>query len=103
MSRGELSIKSAFFFIPTVAYALLTARMAYLIFFQEKLGAIAVQELFSMPSSFLVLLCESYIPWLSEHRDLRWEFVAVFALGLIQWLVVGFMLKAIAIRRPRSQ
>ena len=82
---------------PLCFYALFSTRMAYLLFVKAKIGAVAVQDLFSLPSSILVELGESFIPGAIQYRDLRVEFVCVVFLGAIQYLIVGLILKRIFI------
>lgn len=81
--------------VPLFFYVLFSVRMGYFLFAKAKISAIAVQALFSLPSSLLVALGEAFIPGIAQHRDLRVEFACIVLLGAIQYLVVGLILKRI--------
>ena len=100
MSLGK-KFQSAVFAIPALAYLAFSLRMAYLFYIEKNAEAIGVLGIFSIPSSLLAKFLQGDADASVWNRSLSNEFVFIVVLGLVQYLVIGMLLKWIVMRRIR--
>lgn len=101
MSPGKIFRRAAFA-IPALAYLLFSLRMAYLFFVEKNLEAIGVLGLFSLPSSLFVKFLQGNADSSVWNRNITIEFISIVAFGLLQYLLLGVLVRWTVMRRLKA-